>query len=434
MTAISESARSFGDRAAPRLSTKPPKRPWEVRLINWTLRALERIGLSPVQINVDRLILSAQKETGLVFSDRSFEEPLRALAKSLMEEADLSPHGRICMLYGIKHTLKCQLWLEQVYREHPEVFAEPVRRPLYVVGLPRTGTTLLYNLLCQDPHCRPLMGWESMMPVAPRSKRGKTIRDYRRDLAHGIRQGLDRLAPQLKAVHEFSTDGPEECTWLLHATFVSTSYLLLADLPSYHEYLGRLSREECRAAYRKYARMLQWLQRDSPAVHWVLKSPVHLSSLGPLLDVLPDACIVRTHRDPLKVIGSCCSMYSVVRRIYSDGVDDHQLGRDVLAGLAGVASLGRQSREESPDRIFDVEYETLVEDPLGTVRRIYDLFGYPFDPRMEVGMRRWLKDNPRGKHGVHQYDLSQFGLTEAQVRSAFADDFRPLDGPCCDSL
>ncbi len=420
MTATSSSEPFPASPAQVQTGSRPPKRPWEVRLLNGTLRFLERIGLRTFQLDVDRLIRAAQRETGLDFSERSFEAPLRVLVQSMRDEGRLNPYGRICLFYGIIHSLKCRLWLELERREHPEVFREPVRRPLYVIGLPRTGTTLLYNLLCQDPQGRPLLGWESMMPVAPRSRRGKPVRDYRLDLANGIERGMQRVAPQLKAVHEFSTDGPEECTWLLHSTFLSPSYLIQANLPSYYEYLGRLSREECRGAYRLYAQMLQWLQSESAATHWVLKSPVHLSSLGPLLDVIPDACIVQTHRDPLKVIGSCCSMYSVVRRIYSDDVDDHQLGQDLLPGLAGVAALARQTRQEYPAQIMDVEYDALVQDPLGTVRRIYDRFGYPFDPRMEAGIQRWLTEHPQGKHGVHRYDLAQFGLTEAQVRDAFA--------------
>lgn len=401
--------------------------PWDVRLLNGTLRLLEFLRLVKNRIDADNLIREAEVETGLKFSNRSFEEPLRILEKSLNEEAELHPFGRISMRLSIKQILKNRLWLELAWGENPSVLEKPVKRPLYVIGLPRTGTTLLYNLLCQDPNSRALMGWESIMPVAPLSKTRKPVKDYRRDLVHSIERWMNHLAPQLKSVHEFIADGPEECTWLLQSTFVSSSYLLLANLPSYYEYLARLSREQCRDAYTLYAMMLKWLQRDSPAAHWVLKSPVHQSGLGPLLDVIPNACVVQTHRDPVKVIGSCCSMYSLVRRIYSNSVDDHQIGADVLAGLAGVMERAKEGRDEHPDNIFDVHFEEIVQEPLRTVRRIYERFDYPFDPRMESGMLRWLEENPQGKHGTHHYELSHFGLTDEMVRTAFANYLQQFD-------
>lgn len=395
-------------------------RSWKTRLINGGLRLLDRLGWLKVRVVVDHLIRDAQAETGLQFQDRRFEEPLRILERSLNEEADLHPLGKILLLISIKGFLKNRLWLEEVFRRQPELAQTPVRRPLYVIGLPRTGTTLLYNLLCQDPRGRPLLGWESLFPVAPQPVPGKLVRDDRRETAIKIIRRLHRMAPHLKAVHEIVAEGPEECTWLLHNTMLSPAFMLQARIPAYERYLRALPREAWRGAYTEYANMLRVLQQNSPGEHWVLKSPAHQLGLSGLLDVLPEACVVQTHRNVGKVIGSCCSLFSVVRGIYSDQVRPAELGPEVLGNLQLAAERAMTARDEHPQQVFDVRFEELVADPLGTVRRIYDRFGFSFDPRMEAGMQQWLAANPQGKHGTHKYDLAQFGLTDADVTSRFA--------------
>jgi hypothetical protein len=293
---------------------------------------------------------------------------------------------------------------------------------LYVIGLPRTGTTLLYNLLCQDPNCRPLMGWESFFPVREPGLKGRPPkRDTRKESGGSLVRRVDRLAPRLKSVHELVSDGPEECTWLMNSTFVSPGLVLQARMPSYEVYLRSLASETWRDVYGRYADTLKLLQQDSAADHWVLKSPAHLMGLNELLDVIPDACVVQTHRNVTKVIGSCCSLFSVVRGIYSDHVCEETLGPEVVEHLRFGVMRGLEARRDKADRICDIGFEPLVKDPIGTVRRIYERFGYPYDPKMEAGMQKWLKENPQGKHGSHKYELSQFGLTDSHVRHAFAE-------------
>jgi len=406
----------------PRYSSARSERSWTLWLINSLLAGVERTGLFRVRLDVDRLQREVRQEVGLDWRDRHYEEPMRVMANAINNEADMHPAGRFMMILGVKLFLKNRLLLEQAWQNQPEAMAMPVRRPLYVIGLPRTGTTLLYNLLCQDPNCRPLMGWESFFPVPEPALRGrKQPPDVRRQEGDELVARVNRMAPRLKSVHELVSDGPEECTWLLNNTFLSPGMVLQAKVLSYLEYLKSQPRAAWQRAYTDYANSLKLLQHNSPGTHWVLKSPAHQMGLGPLLDVIPQACVVQTHRDVTKVIGSCCSLFSVVRGIYSDKVCEETLGPEVVDHLRFATARAMEARSERPAQIFDVGFEHLVKDPIGTVRRIYERFGYEYDPRMEAGMVQWLRDNPQGKHGSHKYDLAQFGLTEQHVRDAFAD-------------
>ncbi len=397
-----------------------PDRLIGLRIFNALARCAEAVGWR-FRIDADRIMNRVRRQTGLDWEDRSFVEPLRTLAGALDQEANLHPIGRVIMSMNLAFFLRNRLYLEAARRTRPEASAEPLRQPLYVIGLPRTGTTLLYNLLCQDPNGRPLMGWETFSPVLPPPRGQRAVKDKRR--AQGRRRValINRMAPRLKSVHDLVSDGPEECTWLLHNTLLSGSFLLQAQVPSYAQYLRERPPETWRHVYAEYAQYLQHLQYNEPERHWVLKSPAHQLGLSGLMDVIPNACVVQTHRDPKKVIGSCCSLFSVVRGIYSDDVRDESLGAEVMDYLDLVVNRAMTARDDHADRVFDVRFEHLVSDPVGTVQRIYQRFGYPFDPRMEQGMRRWLAENPQGKYGSHKYDLAQFGLTEDRVTDVFGD-------------
>jgi len=411
------------------VATKPPAlkshvdRRFAIACINATMRLAERAGWYRGEIQPRRIMDKLRAQTGLDWRDRSFEEPLNVLADSWNNEADLHPVGRMLMAMSTKVFLRNRLLLEAAWEANPAALDVPVRRPLFVIGLPRTGTTLLYNLLCQDPQGRPLQGWESFFPVADRGRDGRPVADGRRKRCRSFVWHINRMAPRLKSVHELVADGPEECTWLLHNSFLSTSQFLQARVPTYARYVKSRPRDDWRRVYVDYANALRHLQHDSAASHWVLKSPAHQHGLAGLLDVIPNACVVQTHRDPQQVIGSCCSLFSVVRGVYSDQVYDEILGPEVLDHLQLAVRRAMEARDERPERFFDVGFKQLVEDPIGSVRRIYDHFGYAFDPQMEVGMRRWLKENPQGKHGKHHYDLAQFGLTAEQVQQSMGDDW-----------
>jgi hypothetical protein len=210
---------------------------------------------------------------------------------------------------------------------------------------------------------------------------------------------------------------PEECFPLLENSFVSYSFAFYGVLP---RYLKWIEEQDMVPPYRYYRRQLQLLQFRFPQKRWVLKAPLHMLCLDALLSVFPDACVVQTHRDPLKVIPSACSLVDILQRVICDRVDvDFYAPKwlDFLTSMVEHYSHVRDSADSA--RFFDVHYKDLVQDPLGTVRRVYEHFGYGYEARFEEQMREWLAANPQNKHGTHRYCLEQFGMNPDMVNSRF---------------
>ena len=366
---------------------------------------------------MDEILDVACRRTGLTdWGDERFLEPMRVLLASLEDEARLNSLGRLFLRLNFCHFICNRLWVQQYLKDHPEALAEPVPRPLFVVGLPRTGTTLLHNLLCQDPTRRAPLFWEVLQP-APAPGR----RDRRRQMARRLVRFLDRWeAPQLKTVHALDADSPEECTCLFFNTFVNPAFFLFGDVPGYIAWLRGRGRELLPWAYEEYRTYLQVLQHQGRRAAWVLKSPVHAFALDALLQVFPDACVVQTHRDMNEVLPSACSLFAIMQGLYSDDVDGRRLGPTVAESLRmHLDSYAEKARELDVSRVLDMSYRSLVTDPAGTVRTIYHHFGLEMGEAMEQGMHRWLVENPANKHGIHRYDLEQFGLTGQDVERMF---------------
>jgi hypothetical protein len=394
-----------------------PYRTWGAIALNALGRRLRSWGWKR-PMTFQEVLDSACRYTRLSdWGDERFHEPLRVLVESLEEEAQLNPLGRLLMKGNLRHFLANRLWVRQYLKDHPEALEEPLPRPLFVIGLPRTGTTLLHNLLCQDASRRPLRMWEALQP-APSVNLAAGKRDTRRTKARLLASVINRWgAPKLRAVHAFHPDGPEECTSLLLNTFVSPAFLLLGNIPRYIAWLRGRGRQLLPWAYEQYRTFLQVVQHQGPRAAWVLKSPAHSFGLQALWGVLPDACVVQTNRDIKEVLPSTCSLFAIMQGLYSDQVDCRSLGPQILELMGEIHYHLRQDAEQKPDRVFAVEYHSLLSDPLGTVRAIYRYFDLPLEDGMEERMQAWIATNPANKHGVHQYDLEQFGLTSQQVES-----------------
>ena len=409
------------DRTFPR-----PHRTWDMRLVNALGAGLRRLGMPLGRLAVEPLLETARRRVGLSdLGDPSFRESLGVLVRSFDDEADLNMFGRLAVRENLVNLLVSRLCVTEDLKRHPEVLDAPVRRPLIVAALPRTGTTLLYNLLAQDPAARPLLYWESAEPALAPAEIGRTP-DPRIRRAIYVRQVTLRLAPSLRSMHEFEPEGPEECGRLLYRTLVSSYPLAEAHLPGYADWFLQAPAERLETAYHDYRRQLQLLQWYCPPTgHWVLKSPAHMYSLAALWKMLPDACVVQTHRDPCQVLPSACSLVCTYRGILSDAVRPADVGAE-LTKLTTVAlrRCAEARQQVAPDRVYDVAYGDLIRDPIEVVRRIYAHFGYAWTEQFECRARRWLADNPRGKHGPHQYHLEQFGLRREQVLQTFESYMR----------
>jgi hypothetical protein len=393
---------------------RPRRRPG-IRVFNWLGRKARKRGWRH-DLSVQEILDRARRQTGLEdWGEDYFLEPLRLLVEDFERRARLNSFGRWLVRQTLTGCVQNRLRVREYARIHPEAMQAPLRSPLIVVGMPRTGTTLLYNLLAQDPDARPLLGWESLWP-APMDPAGDK-KDKRAGIGRRAAQGVDWLSPELRHIHPFHAEGPEECTWLMANTFVSPIYAMFGHVPSYQDWLWALDPADWARAYRDYADQLLVLQHQRNRGHWVLKSPVHFMSLQPLLDTLPEARVVVTDRDPREVVPSACSLFAVFRGISSDRVDRAELGEEILDTLARGHARVEAARAAHPDRLMKVWFRDLVKDKPGTVRRIYDGFGQPLGAETVSRIERWIAESPHSPS--HRYGLEQFGLSEADVEARF---------------
>jgi hypothetical protein len=388
------------------------------QLFNRLGAVLDWLGLSFADLSEESLFSAVRYQTGLSDWENDFGRlALRVLLKSLEKESNLSCLGRIRMKRECTRLLVNSLRIQEDIKRNPEILDVPIHRPLFIMGLPRTGTTLLHNLLAQDPAARVPVRWELLRPSPPPSIETRDT-DSRIKYAENEVRRLRIFAPQVFLIHPLNPTGPDECIHLFKNGFASFSFSMLCNIPQYVDWLFQ---QNMIPAYSYYCKQLQLLQWRCPGKYWVLKSPSHLFSLDALFTVFPDACVVQAHRDPLKAVASFCSMVTIIRKMYSDQEDLKQIGESCLSLLSMALDRAMKTRETAnTHRFCDVNYQELIDDPIGIVKNIYRCFGYDMDPHMEIDMKRWLRNNPQHKSGVHRYSLDQFGLDSYRMKQRFA--------------
>jgi hypothetical protein len=349
------------------------------------------------------------------------QEKLRILVRSLSEEAGLHAFGRASAHDLLVRVLSNRMRIVDLLQRRPEIGRIPIERPIFIVGFPRTGTSVLYNLMAQDPEVRPLLFWESLLTLPP--SRARVRGEDPRIRRARFRAWVTRcLAPGIDAVHRTRAAEPEECMSLQLRTLVSWYYLLWGDLAEYWEWMMSREKPTFVEAYRFYRQQLQLLQWQRPAGTWLLKSPGHLMAMDALVEVFPDACIVQTHRDPLRALPSACSLIAIMRGLMCEGTEPREMGQSTLQRAEALFERVLATREQIPsEQVIDVLYSDVVESPTEVVRRIYAHFGRCLSDEAESRMARWLAEHPRHRHGVHRYTLEEFGLERKQVERACGD-------------
>jgi hypothetical protein len=375
-------------------------------------------------LSVESIVAEAEKRSGLSdWGDDRFMVPLRLLTRPGTAGLRLTEEGKRQLRRDLVQCLNNRLLIQDEIKRHPETTSEVISRPLFIVGLPRIGSTLLQRLLSRDPNCRPLLHWETVQP-APAPDPRTHDRDPRIQAAQDDMQAVSELfsEPTYAAMHFSDVTQPEECWLLLQNTFlVPGPFSSMTEFP---EYLAWQEQQDRNEAYAYYKLQLQILQRNFPPAHWVLKGSDHLSNLDALLSTFPDACIVHLHRDPKEVIPSICNVAIKTWEMSNTLDDDFRADapHKMMAGFRDdiARAIGARAQAD-PKRFFDVRYPDVVADPVGVIRGIYEYFDYSFGDAFEGRIVEWLEDNPKGKHGVHQYSLEQFGLTPNGVDTFFAD-------------
>ena len=294
------------------------ERPEWLRNLNAFGRSLLSGGGTGVPLDERSLLDDARRSTGLEdFGGDDFLEPLRVLLASLEDEARLTLMGRLLARSDVLNLLENRLQIRETVRRSPEILQIAVDGPLFIVGLPRSGTSILHELLAQDPASRAPLSWEARFPCPPPETATRET-DPRIEQADRVFLFWNELVPAYRTMHEMGARIPCECIWLTAHSFRSEEFLGRQQLPSYGAWLAAA---DLRPAYRYHRLMLQLLAARQPTERWVLKAPSHMAALGTLLAEYPDARIVMTHRDPLKTMGSTASLLSALAWMRSDDAD-----------------------------------------------------------------------------------------------------------------
>jgi len=377
--------------------------------------------------SVEELQDLAVKATGRRdFGPDDYADGLAVLLDSYNREASLTERGTRVTRAMLRGALTARLCSESAWRAHPEHAEVGISRPLFVTGLPRTGTTALHRLLVADPAHQGLEMWLCEVPQ-PRPPRAGWADD---PVFRYIQAGCEKhhvAHPEFMGVHYMAADQVEECWQLLRQSMRSISWECLAHLPSYSAWL---STQDWTGPYRRHRRNLQLIGLPDAGQRWVLKNPSHLFALDALLEVYPDALVIQTHRDPGTAIASVCSLAAQASAGWSDVYAGDVIGRDQLelwaSGLERFRA-GRARAEQAGDvqaRFFDVRYEDLVADPVGTAEAVYACFGLPFTGAAADAMGALASDGGAtgvpGSRPAHRYTLHDFGLTEADVGARFS--------------
>lgn len=378
-------------------------------------------------LSVERLVARAVEETGLDdFGEWSFREGLDRLVDSLATEAHLTELGERITRFRLRRLLVARLRIEDVYRRHSEIAAERPEAPIFIIGLPRTGTTALSNLLAADPRIRSLRVWESADPVPPPEEETQRT-DPRIARAEAELAAMYQMWPTMRRLYFQAADGPTECQDLLGMEFRTLHFDGMARVPSYTAWILGC---DMRPAYRYHLRTLGLLQWRCPPRLWHLKTPVHMLSLDALVEVYPDARFLWTHRDPVAVLGSVASLVAYLHAMVSDRDDAAEVGRAELDQWAEAVRRAIAFRDRAGEaRFADVRFEDLQADAVGAVERACERIGLAPDARARRAMEQWRGQHPPGVHGSHEYALEDFGLDAPTVRDRFAEYARRFDIP-----
>lgn len=384
------------------------------------VRALNRCGawLGKITLRPEKLTEDAKRRTGLDdFGGGEFFEPLSRLLESCQREARLNFIGRIALRSDVFRTLCNRLLMRRDRQRQPEIASQEIREPLFITGLPRSGTTLLHTLLAADPAHRAPLTWEVMTPSPPSDdNRQLRIRRATRSLS-----ALRWLAPTFQQVHALGAELPQECVSLMSPTFMSDQFDTMYDAPSYRDWFLK---QDLRPAYEYHRCFLQHLQQRQRAHRWVLKAPAHMFAAQTLLSVYPDARFVQVHRNPLEAIASVSSLIAILRGVFSDAVDLVQIGRDAMQyWVEAIATFTRARDRLSSERICDLSYVEIRRDPICAVHSIYKHFGWSLSADTERGMRAVLMNQPPEQNGLHRYDPNQFGLESVGGFAPYCERF-----------
>jgi hypothetical protein len=368
-------------------------------------------------LDTESLIRSARANTGLDdFGGDSWREGLEQLVTALRTEAQLNDIGVQLAAADITGHLAQRLEITEWHRRNPAMAEADVTPPIVIMGQPRTGTTILFDLLAQDPAHRVPLTWEVDRPIPP-PETATYDTDARIDEVQATLDMTELLIPGFLAMHPMGARLGQECVRITGGDFRTFLLPTVYRVPSYGQWL--VYDADMAPAYAWHRRFLQLLQWRHPGTRWLLKSPAHLWCLPALLAEYPGALLVQTHRDPCTVVASVSSLVSLLRRMNSDAPDIVDIASEwvdyILTGLDRSVDA-RVDGTVPPGQVIDVQFDTFMADPFGTIAGVYERFGFELTREAEQRMRAFLADHGRERHGKHEYAFADTGLDEDDVR------------------
>ncbi len=386
---------------------------WHYRLLNKISSYLMAGKLPFLRFEEDVLYDSARRHTGLKdFGDTYFREGLQYLLDSLKTDVNLHFIGQIYVHAIIKLFLSNRLLFIETQKCNASLFQLPLIPPIIIIGLPRTGTTLLHRMLALDPVHRGVPMWELLRPL-PLSKPDRRIKLCENDVKMRL-----KLTPKIDRLHYSRADTPEECILLQGSTFASIFFWTIAPVYSYASWFN--SHDHIKA-YQEYRSLLHILQSVDPKRRLILKAPSHTGSIPTLLQAIPEALLIQTHRHPVKVCNSLNTLIYSNHAIVSDDLNIKKMAETNILGLKKWANISLNVRATNPNKIYDVQYDQLISDPIDTVRGIYNHFGLIWSDSFEKRLQSYLIENPKDRFGKQDYSSADFGLTDSTIAKHFTE-------------
>jgi hypothetical protein len=377
----------------------------------------------------DDVLKVVAQRTGLSDIDSDSWRPGLAI---VLDEANNSPaftpHGREQIIGDCVDALGRRVQIHDYIQSHPEVLDAPVERPLVVLGMPRTGTTVISYLLDQDPLRRSLLHWECLEPVPPASTemlrtdpRCLAMLEYRQRLFEMIQDG------RVAIPHWEDADGPTEDMFIQNQDFKGLSWDAFLPTSRYAEWL--INEADMTSAYEYQKRYLQVLQSKAPGT-WNLKMPSHSVHIETLLKVFPDARLIWAHRDPYKATGSLCNLFKMPKSLvhHPEAVDLEAMGRNAMTQMKAHVERPLRTRDRiGDDRFFHMYYHEMMNDPMDVMRRIYEWAGDELTDETAARMQTWLTEHPQDRFAPNTYSLDQYGLSVEKLKPTFAEYLSTFD-------
>ena len=363
------------------------------------------------------IIEEAERKVGVTDTDTGVRGNLERLTASLARDFPMSAQGesmvRDMLLRDTVNRLEGLRWL----RDYPEIAEEPITAPVFLTGLPRSGTTYFQYLFDRDPRFRLIRTWESMMPSPPPGFDAESVAARRAAWVE-----IQRKRPHFEgfaALHLYDEDGSDECHAFLEQSFGAAGLHNLLRVPDYFDYL--MDELDLAETYRIHKRQLQLLQWRGDRKPWALKYPNHVIALGPILEVYPDARFVMTHRDPVQTLASIAKMTFNLRGMRGAGpIDPHEVGCDMLHFITRhIERIMEFDADPEGERVVHVDYYALIADPVGEMRKIHAGLGIETPEEVVRSVSDWHAANPKNARGRNDYSLEQYGLDDGEIARRF---------------